>query len=108
VNRDNVRVLEHRRRGGFAAKALDKLLGRELAGENHLHRHDAVQTGLPRTIDNAHAAAGDFFQQFVIPELPFRERRRGLDRLRRPGNCLRFGRKAEDAIRTRIRGCVRR
>ena len=38
-------------------------------GQEHLHRDDPVQAHLPRAIDDAHAAARDFLQQFVIAEM---------------------------------------
>ena len=66
VNRDDVRVLQARGGGGFGAEALDEILSRQRPGQEHLHRDDAVQAHLPRSIDDAHPAARDFFQQFVI------------------------------------------
>ena len=89
-------------------KRWTNLLARERPGQNHLHRDDAVQAHLPRSIDHAHAAAGDLFQQFVIAELSSRARKHGLDMLMRRRDCLRLGGEAEDAIGTRIRRCVRR
>ena len=41
---------------------LDLLLVGQFAGEDHLHRDDAVEADLTRLVDHPHAAAGDFFQ----------------------------------------------
>jgi hypothetical protein len=40
-----------------------------LSGEDHLEGDDAIETDLPRVVNNAHAAAGDLFKEFVIPEV---------------------------------------
>src|SRR2546426_538582 len=63
VNGDNVRVLQGGCRRGFGAEALDGILASEMAGQNQLHRYEAVQALLPRFIDNAHAAPRDLLQQ---------------------------------------------
>ena len=65
-NGDDVRMPEIRRRFGFATEPEHVLFASEVTGQNHLHRDDAVEALLQRFIDDAHAAAGDFFQQFVI------------------------------------------
>jgi hypothetical protein len=50
----------------FTAKSKHFLFARELACQNHLQRDDAVQTELPRAIDDAHSTAADFIQQFKV------------------------------------------
>ena len=58
----------------------------QLTSQDHLESDDAVQAYLPGLVDHAHAAAGDFFQQFIIAEIanarqPIRARRfLGADR----------------------------
>ena len=37
-------------------------------GPNHLQGDDAIQSRLPRSIDDTHSAASDFVQQNVVPE----------------------------------------
>ena len=69
VDGHDVRVLQGRSRRGFSAKAVDGILSREVARQNELHRHDAVEAALPRAIHDTHAAAGDFLQQLVIAEI---------------------------------------
>ena len=51
--------------------------GRELAGQDHLQGHDAVEADLPGLVDDAHAAAGDLLQQLVIAEVADGAQRRG-------------------------------
>ena len=41
----------------------------QLAGQDQFHRDEAIGADLARLVDNAHAAAGDLFQQFVIAEI---------------------------------------
>ena len=43
-------------------------VARLVAEQEHLHRDDAAKAHLPRLVDDAHAAAGDFFEQFVVAE----------------------------------------
>src|SRR5262245_4034115 len=45
---------------------MNELLARVLAEEQHLHRNDAVEAQLPRLIADAHAAARNLLQQFII------------------------------------------
>src|SRR5215212_1784987 len=68
VDADNVRMLKMRRGFGFAAEPQYFLFARELSRENHLQRDDTIQTDLPRAIDDSHAAAPDFFEQFEVTE----------------------------------------
>src|SRR2546427_1961057 len=68
VNGYNVRMLESRRCGRFASKPLGYLFAGELPGQDHLYRDHAIEAPLPRFVNDAHAAAGDFFQKLVIAE----------------------------------------
>ena len=54
---------------GFGVEAVDLSLGGKLPGQNHFHSHRSIQRRLPRLINDAHAAAGNFFQKFVIAEV---------------------------------------
>ena len=51
---------------GLDAEAFQFL--RPAAADEHLHGHDAVQGQLPRAVDDAHAAAAEFLQDFVPGE----------------------------------------
>jgi hypothetical protein len=64
----DVRMLEKSGRGNLAPEPLDDLLAREWTCQNHFQRHNAPETGLARAINHAHAATGNFFEQFVIAE----------------------------------------
>ena len=68
MNGDDVRMLQTGRSRGFGAKSLDGFLARKLPGQDHFDGHDPVQADLPGLIDHAHAAAGNFFQEFVVAE----------------------------------------
>ena len=68
IHRDDVRMIEARRRRRFVAKALHGFRGRQFAREDHLHRHLAPEAELPRAIHHAHATARNLFEQFVIAE----------------------------------------
>src|SRR5580765_5867657 len=76
VNGHDVRMLEKSGRRNLAPKPLDDLLARERSGQNHLHRDDPPEAGLPRAINHTHSAAGYFFEQFVIAEVATAGRRR--------------------------------
>jgi len=45
---------------GFRTEPLHRFIAGKMSGQDHLHDHGAVQTHLPRLIDYAHPAAGDF------------------------------------------------
>jgi len=62
-------MIEVGRRARFQAEeALDVLLAGLRAGQEHLERHGPLQSPLAGLVHHAHAAAGDFLHQFVIPE----------------------------------------
>jgi hypothetical protein len=69
VNGHDVRMPQTRRRRGFDAKPMDEFFARILAKQQQLDRHNSVEAGLSRFVDNAHAAARDFLQQLVITEM---------------------------------------
>ena len=49
------------------------MLGRgQVAGQDHLHRHQAVESLLPRLVDHAHPAAPDLLEQLILAEMPRR------------------------------------
>src|SRR5437867_3451719 len=66
VNGDDVGMLQAGRRRGLGAKSLHQFRAGERAEEQHLHGDDTVQAALSRLVNDAHAAAGNFLQQFVI------------------------------------------
>ena len=66
VDRHDAGMIELRGGLGFGFEAIAVGLGRELAAQNHLHRDFAAQTRLHRAIDDAHAAAAELLEQFVI------------------------------------------
>ena len=54
---------------GLGLKAADQLGRGQVAGQDHLHRHRAIEALLPGLVDHAHAAAADLADQFVGPEV---------------------------------------
>src|SRR5204863_9677277 len=50
-------------------EAFDLLLTSQTASEDHFKGHCPVEADLAGFINDSHAAMGDFFQQFVIPEV---------------------------------------
>jgi hypothetical protein len=69
VNRDNMGMVEGRGGLRFAAETVQLGARRHACAEEHLQRYDAIQAPLAGAIDDAHTAAGDFTEQFVIAEL---------------------------------------
>ena len=67
---DDVRMLQSGRSGGFDPEAFDELRSRQRAEREQREGHDPVQAQLPGAIDDAHAAAGDFFEQLVPAKAP--------------------------------------
>ena len=68
VDRHDTRMNQTGGRFGFDAKPLNVGFRGKVSAENHLHGDQPIQTHLPRSEDNAHPAAGDLFQQFVVAE----------------------------------------
>src|SRR5262245_59616765 len=69
VDGDNVRVLEVSGGTGLGVKALQVLLAGELPRKDHLEGDHAIKADLARSENNAHPAAGDFIQQFIIAKV---------------------------------------
>src|ERR1044071_10380253 len=74
-------------------------LAGELTGKEHLDGDDAVEADLSRLVNDAHAATGDFLEEFVVAEgahagLRGRHGPRALfgGKGRRPGSAGRDGR----------------
>jgi hypothetical protein len=65
----DVRVLETGRGFGLGTEALHELIAGEPAGKQQLHRDDAIERDLASLEDHAHAAAGDFLDQFIVAEV---------------------------------------
>src|SRR3954449_4805764 len=65
VNLHNVGMLQAGQLGSFGAQARQVLRLGVVAGQNHLERHGALETELPGSIDDPHAAAADFLNDFV-------------------------------------------
>ena len=62
-------MVEVGRRLRFVLEALHVQRRRQLAGQDHLQRHDAVEADLPRLEHDAHAAARDLLQDLVVAEV---------------------------------------
>ncbi len=72
VDGHDVRMVEVGGGLGFGMKTLHIGRRSQLARQDHLQGHDAVQADLPSFVHHAHAATGDFLQQFVIAEIAHR------------------------------------
>jgi len=59
-------VLEEGSGGHFPAEPLDDLLIDELPGQDHFHSDRAAEAVLSSFVHDAHAAAGDLLDQFVV------------------------------------------
>jgi hypothetical protein len=62
---DAVRI---RRRFRFTSEAQNLLFARELSAKDHFKRDDSIEADLPRSINDAHAAASYFLDQLIIAE----------------------------------------
>jgi hypothetical protein len=65
VDRYDVGMIEPAGGLCLALKTVPLRFAGELAGQNHLQRHDAAQRRLTGPVDHPHSAAGDFLQQLV-------------------------------------------
>src|SRR5947208_4400400 len=81
VNRDDARMVQAGGGFCFETKALHVCLCRPVSETNHFERHNPVQTFLSCPINDALAAASDFFEQFVIAEIFQHPRNRWFKRL---------------------------
>ena len=68
VDRDDVRVVQARRRLGFVLEALQLPRVHRRGEGQHLERDAAVQRNLLGLVDDAHAAAADFADQAEVAE----------------------------------------
>lgn len=66
VNSHKARMVEMGRRGGLVLKSLNIRVGCELAGQDHLNRHDTIKAHLSSFVDDPHAATFNLFQQLVM------------------------------------------
>ena len=76
VDGQDIGVIEIGGGFGFRAESLHVRGRGQLAGQDHFHCDDPVERYLPSAIDDAHAAPGNLFEQFVIPKLARRADRR--------------------------------
>src|SRR5207244_11072039 len=70
VDGEDVWMIETRRRFGFATKTRQRFTRISVVTQNPFQRHDAARMSLPRTINYAHAAASDLFQNLIVAEPP--------------------------------------
>ena len=68
VDRADVRVIERRRGARLAAEALDRLLGRGVAGGRTLSATWRPSFSVLGAIDDAHAARAELVEDLVVPE----------------------------------------
>ncbi len=80
-DRHDAWMIQLRRGFGLGVEPLHVLFASELTGQDHLQRDDPIQIDLPRFEDDAHAAAGNLFQQLVVTEVANLVTNRRLSRL---------------------------
>src|SRR5438128_2836450 len=82
VDRHDVGMIEIGRLFSLVAEALDLLRRGTRTGQNHLQGDDAIETLLPRFVDDAHAAALDLVEELVVAEVApcLRDAKRRRDR----------------------------
>src|SRR5437899_3558873 len=66
IDRHDVGMMETRNCFGFGLETLYELAAGKLPKKQNFNRHNPVERTLPRAIYNAHAAAGQFFEQLII------------------------------------------
>jgi hypothetical protein len=66
VDGHDVRMTETGGGLGFAAKTLESAAPGEFSKENHLDGDDPVEAALTGLVNQAHPAACDFFEQFIV------------------------------------------
>jgi hypothetical protein len=74
VNGNNPRMINTGGRFHFNAKPLPFHRVRQFAARNNFQRYQSVETDLPGFVHHAHPAAGDPFEDFIIPEDAARKR----------------------------------
>jgi hypothetical protein len=70
VERDYVRVIELGNGLDLDAETQARFVRKKVARLHHFQSHATIQPKLSGTIDNSHAAAGDFIQNLVVAEVP--------------------------------------
>ncbi len=92
----DVRVLQAGDRFGLGAEAGYLPFAGVFAGQDHLQGHQTVELALPGLVDDAHAAAAQFVQQFVVADVTdFRAQRRADKRRLTGGQRRRLRRSME-------------
>jgi hypothetical protein len=69
INRHDVGVVQMAGFLSFHAETPDLLRGGQVAGQDHLERHDPVQALFPGAVNDAHAAASNLLKEYVISEV---------------------------------------
>src|SRR5262245_45649154 len=69
-------------RGGLGLEALAVVVVGELAAEDHFQGDDAIEANMPRLENDAHPAAANLAQQFVVVQAAGRNGEGGCGRLR--------------------------
>jgi len=69
INGHDVRMRKARRGFSLRFEALDQILGGQRAATDKFHGDQTIQADLPSLEHDAHAAAGDLFQQFIVTEV---------------------------------------
>ena len=72
VDRQDIGMIELRRRFRFASKPNERLVRAALVGKDALEGHNAAGVPLARTVNDTHAATPDFLQNLIVSEPPMR------------------------------------
>ena len=68
VDLDDIRVLERGHGPGLGLKPHQLLRRGVIAGQDHLHGHEAIEGLLPSFVDNSRCAAAQLVEQFVTSD----------------------------------------
>jgi hypothetical protein len=68
VNGDDIGMRELRCRFGFTQQLASGFVIRELTGEEHFQRDDAIQSSVAGFVNNSHAAPANLLNEFVFAE----------------------------------------
>ena len=92
----DVRMLQAGDRLGLGAEAGHVPFAGVFTGQDHLQGHEAVELALPGLVDDAHTAAAQFLQQFVVADVTdFRAQRRADKRRLARGQLRRLRRSVD-------------
>src|SRR6266705_1972881 len=72
IDGKNIRMIETGRGFSFTPEAFQRFARIGLIGDYALERDDPARMPLTRAINNAHSAASDFLQNFVVADAPVR------------------------------------